>query len=71
MAEMQQQSVEQMKQLSTQAAQANITQQQQALENQEFFVPLKNIGQVQKSALADATAMAKTKVRREHTCRCM
>ena len=33
------------------------------LEAQEFFVPLKNIGKVQKNALADATAMAKTKVR--------
>merc|ERR1719295_71610 len=29
--------------------------------HQEFFVPLKNIGQVQKSALKEATAMAKMK----------
>ena len=31
------------------------------LENQEFFVPLKQIGSVQKNALAEATAMAKRK----------
>ncbi len=31
------------------------------IEESEFFVPLKNIGNVQKSALADASAMAKRK----------
>ena len=34
---------------------------QQDLENHEFFVPLKQIGSVQKNALAEATAMAKRK----------
>ena len=67
MAEMKQQSVEQMKLLSSQAAAAagaSQSQQKQVeeLEAQEFFVPLKNIGKVQKNALAEATAMAKTKV---------
>ena len=53
-----------------QAAQAAVQQQpQQAAPSagliedihQEFFVPLKNIGQVQKTALKEATAMAKMK----------
>merc|ERR1719322_1805206 len=36
-------------------------QQQQEMIHQEFFVPLRQINQVQKNALAEATAMAKMK----------
>ena len=54
----QQQTAQQNLQAGQQAAQ---TQAQQDLENHEFFVPLKQIGSVQKNALAEATAMAKRK----------
>merc|ERR1719288_608789 len=42
-------------------AQASSTQQSEELEDQEFFVPLRQIGRVQKNALAEASAMAKMK----------
>ena len=54
----QQQTAQQNLQAGQQAAQ---TQAQQDLENHEFFVPLKQIGSVQKNALAEAMAMAKRK----------
>jgi len=40
---------------------AKTTESQQQEVHAEFFVPLKNIGDVKKNALADATAMAKRK----------
>ena len=50
-----------MEQAQQQTAQQGVQASQQDLENHEFFVPLKQIGSVQKNALAEATAMAKRK----------
>ena len=50
-----------MDQAQQQTAQQGVEAAQQDLENHEFFVPLKQIGSVQKNALAEATAMAKRK----------
>ena len=66
--QMQQQQIQQQKvveqqqqQQSTKLQAQATTQQSEELEDQEIFVPLRQIGRVQKNALAEATAMAKMK----------
>ena len=58
--QMQQQQHVQQQQQSQLRAQAS-TQQTEELEDQEIFVPLRQIGKVQRNALAEATAMAKVR----------
>ena len=46
---------------SKMSAQATTTSQSEELEDQDIFVPLRDIGRMQKNALAEAQAMAKMK----------
>ena len=59
MQKMQQEEVQQ--QQSTKLQAQATTQQTEELEDQEIFVPLRQIGKVQRNALAEATAMAKVR----------
>ena len=64
MSQMQQETttqVEQQQQATATKASAAAAPSKEEVMHSEFFVPLRNIGSVQKNALADATAMAKRK----------